>query len=98
VGGRFSGAGILFVLLIFLVGYIAHYRHATGRLKRMRTPEARFVFTERDFTITSDLGSGSLAWSSVREVWAFPRFWLFLLSKSQSSRCPSKASARMCGR
>lgn len=84
----FSGAAILFVLLIFLFGYIAHYRNATGRLKRMARLEARFVFTEQDFSITSDLGSGSLSWSSVREVWAFPRFWLFLLSKSQFLTLP----------
>jgi hypothetical protein len=68
----FSGAAILFVLLIFLFGCNAHYRNATGRLKRMARPEARFVFTEQDFSITSDLGSGSLSWSSVREVWGIP--------------------------
>ena len=29
-----------------------------------------------------------MVWSSVREVWAFPRFWLFLLSRSHFVTLP----------
>lgn len=84
----FAGACLLFVLLIVAAGYIAHNRNATRRLKRMARPEARFVFTDRDFSITSEFGSASLAWSSVREVWVVPKFWLFLLSRSQFLTLP----------
>jgi hypothetical protein len=84
----FAGACVLFVVLVFAAGYIAHYRNTTGRLERMARPEARFVFTDADLSVTSDVGSASLAWSSVREVWAFPKFWLFLLSRSQFLTLP----------
>lgn len=84
----FTGACLLLVLLIFLAGYIAHYRSATGRLARMSSPEARFEFSAQGFAIASELGSASLTWSSVREIWAFPRFWLFLLSRSQFVTLP----------
>ena len=84
----FTGAAILFVLLIFLAGYVAHYRNTTRRLARMAKPEARFVFTGQDVSISSDAGSATLAWTSIREVWAFPAFWLFLLSRSQFVTMP----------
>jgi hypothetical protein len=84
----FMGAAILCVLLIFAMGYIAHTRNTTRRFARMAEPKARFVFTDRDVAIASDAGATTLAWSSVREVWAFPKFWLFLLSKSQFVTLP----------
>lgn len=84
----FTGACLLFVVLIFAVSYTAHYRNATARLKRMSKPEARFTFSDRDFSIASELGTASLTWSSVREVWAFPTFWLILLSRSQFLTLP----------
>ena len=33
-------------------------------------------------------GSATVPWSGVREVWAFPDFWLFLLSKSHFVTLP----------
>ena len=82
------GACLLIVVLILVLGYAAHYRNATQRFRRMADPVARFVFAERDFSISSELGSATLAWSSVREVWAFPRFWLILLSRSHFVTLP----------
>jgi hypothetical protein len=92
-GGRswlvgFMGAAILFVLLIFAIGYMAHTRNTTRRFARMAEPKARFVFTDLDVSISSDAGATTLAWPSIREVWAFPKFWLFLLTKSQFVTLP----------
>lgn len=84
----FIGAGILFIVLIFAAGYIAHYRNTTGRFDRMSQPEARFVFSDDGFTITSDQSTSTLSWASVREVWAFPDFWLILLSQAQFLTLP----------
>lgn len=84
----FAGACLVFVVVILAFGYIAHYRNTMRRFRRMTNPEARFVFTERDFSVTSELGSATLPWSSVREVWAFPRLWLLLLSRSSFVTLP----------
>lgn len=82
------GACLLFVVLVLLAGYIAHHRNTVGRVGRMTNPQAQFVFEERDLSIASELGSATLSWDSVREVWAFPRFWLFLLSRSSFFTLP----------
>ncbi len=84
----FTGACLLIVVLIVAWGYVAHFRSTTARFKRLSEPSGRFVFRDADFTVTSDAGSATLPWTSVREVWAFPRFWLFLLSRSQFLTLP----------
>jgi cbb3-type cytochrome oxidase subunit 3 len=85
----FAGACFLIFLFIISWGYIAHLRNTTARFKRMSEPQARFVFSDGDFSVTSDAGSATLPWASVREVWVFPEFWLFLLSRAQFLTLPT---------
>jgi YcxB-like protein len=87
------GACLLFVVLVFLAGYIAHHRNTVGRLRRMTNPQARLVFSDRDVSISSELGSATMLWDAVREVWAFPGFWLFLLSRSSFFTFPTEGVA-----
>src|SRR5262249_17290142 len=90
----FTAACLLICAFILAWGYWAHTRATTARFRRMTDPNAQFVFRDRDFSITSDLGSATLLWSSVREVWAFPDFWLFLLSRSQFLTLPIQGVSR----
>jgi hypothetical protein len=84
----FAGACLILLVFILVWGYGAHLLGSTARFKRMAEPQARFVFREGDVSISSDAGAATLPWSSVREVWAFPRFWLLLLSRSQFITLP----------
>lgn len=84
------GMCLVFVVLVLLAGYIAHRRNTVGYFRRMADPRARLVFGETDLSIASELGSATLAWDSVREVWVFPRFWLFLLSRSSFFTLPTE--------
>lgn len=54
----------------------------------MGTPQASFLAEDASFTITSGLGSVTVGWSSIREVWRFEQFWLLLFSKGQFSTSP----------
>ncbi len=54
----------------------------------MRLPEATFSYSEEQFTFTSEHGSATFPWSSITEVWRYPRFWLILFSRSQFSTLP----------
>jgi len=85
----FASACLLVCALILAWGYLAHFRNTAARFERMAEPRARFVFRDGDLSIASDAGSATLPWSSVREVWVFPRFWLFLLSRSQFLTLPT---------
>ena len=54
----------------------------------MCLPEATFAYDEERVTFTSELGSSTLPWSAITEVWGFPRFWLLLFSRSQFVTLP----------
>ena len=38
--------------------------------------------------MTSDVGTTTLQWSAVKELWQFPSVWLLLYSKTQFSTLP----------
>jgi hypothetical protein len=76
--------GVSFIVAI----YVVHFRNAMQKFRDMGTPEALLVVEDKAFTLTSGIGSTSLAWSSIAEVWCFTDFWLLLFSKAQFSTIP----------
>jgi hypothetical protein len=88
--GAFAAA-LIFIGLFFLVIYLAHYRNTIGRFRQMRSPEATLSYDDERFTLTSELGSATMPWSSITEVWRFQRFWLLLFSRSQFVTLPLDA-------
>jgi hypothetical protein len=81
-------AFFIFVAVFPTAIYMAHLRSSMGRFRRMRVPEATFGYDEHNFTMTSELGSVTLPWSAITEVWRYPRFWLLLFSRSQFVTLP----------
>ena len=79
------GAGFALAL------YIVHLRGTLARFRGMGTPTATLALGDDSFTLTSGLGSTSLPWSSVTEVWRYPSFWLLLFSKAQFVTLPLAA-------
>ncbi|WP_435018095.1 YcxB family protein [Tundrisphaera sp. TA3] len=84
----FLGAGLPFACLMFISLYVVHARSTIGRFRRMRSPEATFAYNEEQVSFASELGSSTLPWSSIAEVWRFPRFWLLLFSRAQFVTLP----------
>ncbi len=82
------GSLLAFAGLFFVFIYLAHSRNTVGRFRQMRVPEATLSCNEDQFTLTSELGSATMPWSSITEVWQHPRFWLILFSRSQFSTLP----------
>lgn len=81
-------AGLLFVGLFFVMLYINHYRNSMGRFRQMRTPEGTLGCDEQGITFTSELGSSTVPWPTIVEVWRHPRFWLLLFSPAQFVTLP----------
>jgi hypothetical protein len=81
-------ATVLFVGVSLAFVYVAHFRNTIGRFRQMRTPEATFGYDEQQVTFTSELGSATMPWSAITEVWRYPRFWLLLFSRSQFVTLP----------
>ncbi|MFO0957895.1 MAG: YcxB family protein [Isosphaeraceae bacterium] len=84
----FLSAFLLCVAAFFVTLYVSHYRNTIGRFRQMRNPEAILRLGEEELTLKSDLGSSTLPWSAITEVWRFPRFWLVLLSPAQFFTLP----------
>jgi hypothetical protein len=82
--------GMSLVVGVSFVGFIyfVHYRNAMAKFRAMGLPQASLSVEDATFTISSGLGSTTLPWSSVIEVWRFPGFWLVLFSKAHFITIP----------
>ena len=68
--------------------YFVHYRSSLRKFREMGDPQATFRAEESSFTISSGIGTTTLQWSAVKEIWQFPGIWLLLYSKAQFSTLP----------
>jgi hypothetical protein len=76
--------GIAFAIVV----YIAHYRRSLRKFRQMDNPQATFHAEESSFTMSSDIGTTTLQWSAVKELWQFPNVWLLLYSRAQFTTLP----------
>ncbi len=76
------GLGFAFVL------YWAHLRNTMAKFRGIGAPVATLTLDDERFGVSSGLGTASMPWSSVIEVWRFPTFWLLMLSKAQFVTIP----------
>lgn len=82
--GAVLGFGGVFVVLVYFV----HLRRAIAKFRAMGAPTATWSMDDASFTLASGLGSTTLAWSSIVEVWRFPEFWLAFFSRAQFVTLP----------
>ena len=76
--------GIAFATVV----YVVHYRNSLRKFRQMNKPRATFRADESSFTMSSDIGTTTLQWSAVKELWQFPSVWLLLYSKAQFTTLP----------
>lgn len=68
--------------------YFVHYRNTLRKFREMGAPEATFRADESSFTFSTGIGTTTLQWSAVKELWQFSEVWLLLYSKAQFSTLP----------
>ena len=85
-----GGLGAVLVLgtAFPIVVYVVHYRRSLQKFHQMDNPQATFRAEESSFTMVSDIGTTTLQWSAVKELWQFPNVWLLLYSKAQFTTLP----------
>ena len=66
--------GVLVAFAIIL--YRTYLRQSLGRLRRMKTATGHILVTDEALTVSTDLGSGTLPWSSFVGMSEHPGFWL----------------------
>jgi YcxB-like protein len=77
--GTVGGMVVFFLVLL----YVIHYRNAMHKFRAMGDPEATLVASEESFSVSSGIGSSTVRWASITEIWQFPTFWLLFFSKAQ---------------
>lgn len=82
--------GSVLVMGIILAAslYFIHYCTSLRKFREMDSPQATFRIDESTFTITSSIGTTTLRWFAVKELWKFSGVWLLLYSKAQFSTLP----------
>ncbi|TLY18872.1 MAG: YcxB family protein, partial [Nitrospirae bacterium] len=66
--------GALAAVLVLGIGfaaavYVVHYRKSLRKFRQMDKPQAMFRADESSFTMSSDVGTTTLQWSAVKELW-----------------------------
>jgi YcxB-like protein len=84
----FLSATVLFAGAFIAAVFLAHYRNTIDRFRQMRSPEVTLAYDEQQFTLTSELGSATMPWSAITEVWRYPHYWLLIFSPSQFVTLP----------
>jgi hypothetical protein len=85
--------GVLATVLLLGVGmitavYVVHYRNTMAKFREMGKPEATFRADASTFTAATGIGTSTLQWSAVKEVWQFPDFWLLFFSRAHFMTLP----------
>jgi len=83
------GTGLAIAFLLMVAVYQVHYRRAIAKFRAMGEPRAMLRADDAGFTLSSSIGTSTLPWSAISEVWQFPGFWLLLFSRSQFSTLPT---------
>jgi len=86
IGGL--AAVLVFGIAFAIVVYVVHYRRSLQKFRQMNKPQATFRADDSSFTMSSDIGTTTLQWSAVKELWQFPNVWLLLYSKAQFTTLP----------
>jgi YcxB-like protein len=82
-------AAVLVLGVVFAAAlYLVHYRNSLRKLREMGNAQATFHAEESSFTISSRIGTATLQWTAVLELWQFRDVWLLLYSKAQFNMLP----------
>ncbi|MBB6482785.1 YcxB family protein [Rhizobium lusitanum] len=92
-GDRGWVAAIMLVIILLppamiAVMWVAHHRNTVGKFHRMRTPRAELTFRDEGLDVVSDLGSATIPWSTVTEIWERPAYWMIFIGPNQFFTLP----------
>ena len=82
------GAILIIAMAFVALVYFVHYKKSMEKFRAMGSPVASFEVSDLDFSFSSSLGSTTLKWAAISEVWVFEDMWLFIFSKAQFSTIP----------
>jgi len=79
---------IIFFVVIFSA-YFVYKRRVLHILNSMEKPSAIWKFSEKSFSMESDVGRAEYKWGVLHKVWRFPEVWLLFFSNQNYSTLPT---------
>lgn len=79
----------LFGLFFLFFLYRNLVSQSLSRLRKMKSPVGEFILTEENFTVSTELGSSTLPWSSVESLAEHNGFWLLYMSPTSALTLPT---------
>jgi hypothetical protein len=73
------------------LAYVHHYRNSMQKLHAMANSEATLGIDDATITFTSSLGATTIPWISIKEIWQFNGFWLFIYYNASYNTIPLAA-------
>jgi hypothetical protein len=86
LGFMAMAVGMAYLMLLCL--YVIHLKNSMAKFRDMGSPNATFRAEEQSFTLESGIGTATLQWSTVKELWKFQDVWLLMFSKAHFSTLP----------
>ena len=83
------GAVLALAVLVAASTTIAYHRRATSALRKMKTPQAKWVFDDEGIAVESDVSAGRVKWRAIEKLWCFPDVWLLFVAKGVYSTLPA---------
>ncbi|OIS94269.1 hypothetical protein BLA27_07100 [Brucella cytisi] len=82
------GVFTLFLPVLILTIWIAHYRSAVGKFRSMSKPEADVTFFDDGIQVETELGSSKIPWVMFIEIWERSNYWMLIISQNQYLTLP----------
>jgi hypothetical protein len=86
-----AGAVLALAILVAVSVIIGYHRRATSALRKMRTPQAKWVFDDDGIAVESDVSAGRAKWRAIEKLWCFPEVWLLFVARGVYSTLPVDA-------
>lgn len=85
----FFTIALIFTIAVYSI-YFIWRRQSFDALHAMKTPEARWKFTEEKVQAESDVGKTDLKWSAIKKIWCFDQAWLLFYANGAFSTLPTQ--------
>jgi hypothetical protein len=79
----------LFMAVAFSVAvFVTYLRGSLSKFRRMGSGSASLVASEEHLSVSSKLGTTTVPWSAVAQVWRYSEFWLLVFAQRQVVTIP----------
>jgi Na+/melibiose symporter-like transporter len=82
------GTSVVMAVGVTIATFTVRLRDSLATLARMPSRTAELVADDDRLCVTSEIGSLSMPWADVREVWRYADFWILVFTRRRVATLP----------